>query len=246
MAKRKETLELEEKLHKMCEKDRIYGCEEVTIGFHNNGHGNEIVDFCTMDSKGVLRCYEIKVTLADLKSNAKKSWYGHYNYLVLTNELYLKINDNLDNYIPDYVGVMLPNVFSWSNGFEVVFRAKKQHLTTEQENMLKESMIRSMYYKMIKYRDAADMEKVNALQKEYRTCKKERDKYVNENATLYHAISRIKRVLKRYYDKEIDLLHFVDEFEHKRFLLPANINLSLNEKGQKLNLEIEENMNENI
>ena len=56
MAKRKETLEIENILHSMCEKKRIYGCEEVTIGFYNNGHGNEVVDFCTMDSKGILRC----------------------------------------------------------------------------------------------------------------------------------------------------------------------------------------------
>lgn len=68
MAKRRETLEIEETLRQMCKKRGIYGCEEVTIGFYNNGHGNEIVDFCTMDSKGVLRCYEIKVTMPDLKS----------------------------------------------------------------------------------------------------------------------------------------------------------------------------------
>lgn len=240
MAKRKETLELEAKLYKMCEKDRIYGCEEVTIGFHNNGHGNEIVDFCTMDSKGILRCYEIKVTLADLKSNAKKSWYGHYNYLVITNELYEKIKDNFDNYIPAYVGVMIPNSFSWSNGFEVVFKARKQTLSVEQEAMLKESIIRSMYYKMAKYRDAADMEKVKALQKEYRKADKERTQYQNENATLHFAFRRIERVLKKYYDKEVDLLYTVDEFEHRRLLLPENIALTLNDKGKQLNKNIEE------
>ena len=58
-----------------------YGCEEITIGFSNNAHGkelnndNEIVDFMTMDSKGIIRCFEIKVSLSDLKSKAKKSFY---------------------------------------------------------------------------------------------------------------------------------------------------------------------------
>lgn len=60
MAKRKETLEIENILNEMYKKKRLYGCEEVTIGFYNNGHVNKIVDFCTMDSKGILRCYEIK------------------------------------------------------------------------------------------------------------------------------------------------------------------------------------------
>ena len=242
MAKRKETLELEEKLHKMVEKERIYGCEEVTIGFYNNGHGNEVVDFCTMDSKGILRCYEIKVTLADLKSHAKKSWYGHYNYLVITTELFEKIKDDILKYLPPHVGLMLPYDAPWSKGFQTIITPKKQKLSLEEENMLKESMIRSMYYKMIKYRDAADMEKVSALQKEYRACEKERKKYSNENATLYHAISRIERVLRKYYNLEVDLLDFVDKFEHRKLLLPERISLSLTEKGMKVNEDTKEYM----
>ena len=48
MAKRKETLEIEEKLHYMCHKKRIYGCEEMTIGFANAGQGNEIEKYFTI------------------------------------------------------------------------------------------------------------------------------------------------------------------------------------------------------
>jgi hypothetical protein len=70
MAKRKETVELENALIKNTREKRIYGCEEITIGFYNGGKGNEIVDFMTMDSKGIIKCYEIKVTLEDLKSKA--------------------------------------------------------------------------------------------------------------------------------------------------------------------------------
>ena len=93
MAKTMITKNIENALNNMCRSKRLYGCEEVTIGFPNNGHGNEIVDFMTMDSKGVLRCYEIKVSLSDLKSKAKKSWYGNYNYLVITEDLFHKIPD---------------------------------------------------------------------------------------------------------------------------------------------------------
>lgn len=93
MAKRQETLEIEAALQKDTQTKRIYGCEEITIGFYNNGHGNEIVDFMTMDSKGIIKCYEIKVTIQDFKSDAKKSWRGHYNYLVVGKKLWNEHKD---------------------------------------------------------------------------------------------------------------------------------------------------------
>ena len=104
--KTQETLEIEEQLRKICRKKRLYGCEEVTVGFYNSGHGNEICDFMTMDSKGIVKCYEIKVTLTDLRSHAKKSWYGHYNYLVISPDLYKKIDDWEDE-IPADVGIIV-------------------------------------------------------------------------------------------------------------------------------------------
>ena len=94
MAKRQETLDIEAALGQMCREKRIYGCKEVTIGFPHQKMGNEICDFVTMDSKGTFRCYEIKVSLSDLQSSAKKSWYGIYNYLVITKELADKVELN--------------------------------------------------------------------------------------------------------------------------------------------------------
>lgn len=55
MDKRKETIEIENLLSKMCYHKGFYGCEEVTIGFANKGLANEIVDFMAMDSKGIIR-----------------------------------------------------------------------------------------------------------------------------------------------------------------------------------------------
>jgi len=144
--KRADTLELENALHKQTKEKRIYGCEEITIGFANNGHGNEIVDFMTMDSKGVLKCYEIKVTLQDLKSSAKKSFYGHYNYLVASKELYEQVK-NFSQYIPSDVGIIVGKYL------ESKKKCAKRDISKEQENMLKESIIRSMYFKMIKYKN---------------------------------------------------------------------------------------------
>lgn len=203
MSKTAKTREIENCLRKNTASKRIYGCEEVTIGFYNSGHGNEIVDFCTMDSKGIIRCYEIKVTLSDLKSKAKKSWYGHYNYLIMPSELLKKVKDDIDHFIPDYVGVILPT--SYHPYIRSYRNAKKQLLTPETENMMKESIIRSMYYKMIKYRTDPEAE-------ELLNTKSELQKYVRKYADLDHENSNNKliiksteRMLRRYYGIEVSL-----------------------------------------
>lgn len=236
MSKRKETLQIEETLRRICQEKRIYGCEEVTIGFPNNGHGNEVVDFCTMDSKGILRCYEIKVTLADLKSKAKKSWYGHYNYLFITSELYEKIRNNLSDYIPDHVGVVIQCSSFWSCGVENKRRPKKQPLSSEDENMLKESMIRSMSYKLQKCRNASDLEEMRKLQGELRQSEKERKKYEKEAFSLRYVMSRIKRILSVYYGKEsLQPEEIVPLIDNRRVRLPETITLSLTERGRQYN-----------
>lgn len=181
MAKRKETIEIESAFHNICIEKRIYGCEEVTIGFHNNGHGNEVVDYMTMDSKGIITCYEIKVTLQDLKSKAKKSWYGHKNYLVVSADLYDKIND-WSEYLPANVGLIQFgfNRSIYSKNLRIVFNSKRQNISIEDNIMLKESLIRSMYYKMQKYKDSKSIEKQKELEAEIRKQKKDRDHYFQQ------------------------------------------------------------------
>lgn len=66
----------------------IYGAFEVALG---EAYGNEYVDYMTMSSTGEFRCYEIKQSYNDLHSKAKLSFYGDYNYLVMTEELYEEI-----------------------------------------------------------------------------------------------------------------------------------------------------------
>ena len=192
MPKRKETLELENALYEMCKDKRIYGCEEVTIGFPHQrpGKRNEICDFVTMDSKGIIRCYEIKVTLQDLKSKAKKSWYGHYNYLVITPELEKKlVHDGVINYTPyidEGVGIIV------GKSLHVEFSARKQELSKETESMLKESIIRSMFYKMAKYKDACDMETINELNGTIRYWEKTAKNKEEEITQLKHLIHRFR------------------------------------------------------
>lgn len=70
----------------------VFGCFEVTIGWF----GKDRVDFMTYSTDNTIRCYEIKVTMADLKSSAKQTFIGDYNYLVVINELWEKIQANPD------------------------------------------------------------------------------------------------------------------------------------------------------
>lgn len=122
----------------------------------------------TMDSKGIIKCYELKVTLQDLKSNAKKSWYGHYNYLVVSRELYNKVSD-WDEYIPKHIGIIVGDCL------ESKRKAQRCEVSAETEIMLKESMIRSMYWKMQKYKDAQSIEKQKYLQSKIRSLEREKE-----------------------------------------------------------------------
>ena len=134
MAKTDLTLELEDQIHLKTYKNggmkSEFGLFEVTIGFNDGRPGYERIDYLTYDTKGVWRCYEIKVSLSDFRSNAKKSFVGHYNYYVLTKELYEVVKDE----IPSHIGVYI--------GSNCVKRAKRQELAVN-ENVLKEAFMRA-------------------------------------------------------------------------------------------------------
>lgn len=95
MAKTDLTLKMERMIWAMThERFTGYGCFEVDLG-------NEIVDYMTMDSKGIARCYEIKVSKSDFRGKAALSFVGHYNYFVLPDELYQQVHGE----IPAHIGV---------------------------------------------------------------------------------------------------------------------------------------------
>ena len=76
---------------------RTFGCPEVTIGWY----GKKRVDFMMTNTRGIVWCYEIKVSKSDFHSKHGYIFEGHYNYYVMTLELYEKVKDE----IPDGVGV---------------------------------------------------------------------------------------------------------------------------------------------
>lgn len=185
MAKTIETKKLEAALDSLGRKKREYGCEEVTIGFKNDGYGDEIVDYMSMDAKGVFRCYELKVTLSDLKTENKKSFYGDYNYLVVSKSLYAK-NPAWDNYIPPYCGILA--------GEELVVKrqAKKKVISETVREMLKDSLLRSVFWKYENYKDAKDLTK-------YRDLKKQLE---DKEQELQEALRKSERMLWTYQDFE--------------------------------------------
>ena len=211
LAKRQETLDIEQALRKDTREKRIYGCEEITIGFHNNGYGNEIVDFMTMDSKGIIRCYEIKVTIEDFKSDAKKSWYGHYNYLIVGRELWKQHKDYILENIPKHIGIVGSSLSSYR-------KCKRQDISQEQAMILKESMIRSMYYKMIKYYNASDVNELKKLNRYIYRLKKENEEYKHRALDAERLISTYEN-FKSYNDgiNDFNLKEAAKE-EKKRYL----------------------------
>lgn len=142
-----ETVALEKSIRRATRKTGVFGCYEVTIGFC----GRERVDYMTYDTKGVFRCYEIKVSKADFHSAAAKSFVGHYNYYVLTRELYNQVKEE----IPDWIGVYIGDYCAKKakkqdlSGREYKMRrsvnGRSTEVSTPWVDMLKESMIRSLY-----------------------------------------------------------------------------------------------------
>lgn len=169
MAKTKMTEALENALDEKCRSAGEYGCREVTIGFAHDGHGDEIVDFMSMDSRSVFRCYELKVSLADLKSEAKKSWYGDYNYLVVSEKLYAA-DPVWENYIPPYAGILS------GEGLKVRRKAARRTISDEQREMLKDSLLRSVFWKMDGFRQSGSHDAYKQLRKQYQDLCDENDR----------------------------------------------------------------------
>lgn len=138
-----------------------FGCFEVTIGIG----GSERLDYLTYNTKGEWRCcYEIKVSKSDFYSKAKLSFVGHFNYFVLTKELFEQVKHD----IPSHVGVYV-------NGSSVK-RAKRQELQVS-EDVLKDSMIRSLYREFQKQYRSEQEPIVESLERRLRWVQEERDGY---------------------------------------------------------------------
>src|SRR5699024_3861948 len=92
------TEELSKNIYYTTSKTGGFGCFDMTIGIG----GSERDDYIAYDTKGVFSCYEVKSSKDDFYSDAKWSFCGHYNYFVMTRELY----DQVKHDIPSHAGVV--------------------------------------------------------------------------------------------------------------------------------------------
>lgn len=119
-----------------------YGCFECCLG---KGYGNEYVDYMTMNTNQIFRCYEIKVSMSDLKSQCKLSFVGDYNYLVIPIELYNEIlcsDKELCDISPQCnkdVGILV-----YDRGQIVSKKKAKRNCKPIDRNKLMQYMIRSL------------------------------------------------------------------------------------------------------
>lgn len=200
MAKTNLTLELEKGIYEATVKMGTFGCFEVTIGFSTTKYGR--VDYMTMDTKGIFRCYEIKVSKSDFHSRAKKTFLGHFNYYVMPMKLY----QDVKNEIPKNIGV--------HNGIYVVKNAQKQELGID-EQILKDSMIRSLSREQDKFRKTCDINYLSRLKSMNYNLNKQVHRERDERTKYSNAISLICDKYKLNYG---DVHKFVRDMEAEKYI----------------------------
>jgi len=165
-----------------------FGCFEVTLGWY----GKERVDYMTYNTKGIFRCYEIKVSLADFRSASHNSFAGHYNYYVMPGELYERVKGE----IPDGVGVYTGD---GDRAVTNVKRAKKKSPSMDID-VLKDSMIRSLCREYAKHIKSGDPYAIAQMERRLREVAQERDRYrsgYHDLKTELHELRHPERVPRR-------------------------------------------------
>lgn len=159
-----------------------YGCLEVTIGI--NGH--ERVDYLTYDTKGIFRCYEVKVSKQDFHSKNKLSFVGDYNYIAAPDSL---VRDILPE-IPAEVGVMSYLEKAPEPFLVLVRKAKKLPLSIPRE-VLKDSMIRSMSREVGRMMESEDVSYIKTINRELGAAQKQVNRLKDERSFWLRRISEL-------------------------------------------------------
>ena len=197
MAKTELTKQLEKEIHDYTARLGLLGCFEVSVG----KGGKEYIDFATLDSKGIFRCYEIKVSKSDFYSKAKKSFVGHYNYYVMPKILYEEVSKD----IPKHIGVFC------GSGHGFVKKPIKQTPTVKLD-ILKTSMCFALYREWRKALKSSDLDNLAKLNSKIRKLEKEKTEIKEDFIREHTNISIIKHYLRengttwnqivdKYYDK---------------------------------------------
>lgn len=172
MAKTKLTEKLENNIFKYASKHKWFCCPEVTIGFG----GRERVDYMTMDTKNVFRCFEVKVSKADFYSKCKHSFVGNFNYFVMPNELYEKVKQD----IPDNIGV-------FDESMDCIRKPKRQELKVDMD-VLKSSMIRSLNREFVNRYKSENVRHVNGLKSKISRLERSYNSEHNDNIHMSNMV----------------------------------------------------------
>lgn len=178
--KKAETTDLEGALMQRTKEFRTFGCPEVTIGWY----GRRRVDFMETNTKGVIRCYEIKISKADFHSKNGHNFAGHLNYYVMTSELY----EQVKNEIPDHVGVLV--------GKDLISKkkAKRQILSKEDEESMKLYLLRSMSREVKKSFDSKDKAVLQYWKRRANRAEEKQKVEYREKNKLAAELTKIRRV----------------------------------------------------
>lgn len=153
--KSKETLDVEYYLVKNVAKKGTYGCKEVTLRHTAYDHEIERVDYVTFNNYGEIRCYEIKVSKSDLMSSNRLSYWGDFNYLVITKKLFEKLNklDTDHNPLDDlyWRGIGVITIDLPSGKFEHVRKARKKEVSLTGRMQVLESIAKSACKQVERY-----------------------------------------------------------------------------------------------
>jgi hypothetical protein len=180
VAKSELTKQIEKAIYNNTIKMGVYGCLEVSIGWNCA----ERVDFMTYNTNGEFRCYEIKVSKADFRSNCKASFVGNYNYYVMPNELYEQVKGE----IPKGIGV-----YAFDGRFvRCVKRPKRTELTID-ALLLSGYLIRALSRETEKKMDSDNPYIIEQKNSEIRRLFDERNRYHREANELRRELSFIRR-----------------------------------------------------
>lgn len=216
MAKTSETIQLEKSIRRATHKMGTFGCFEVTIGFG----GRERVDYMTWDTTGIFRCYEIKVTKSDFHSKHKHSFVGHYNYFVLTKELYDQVKDEIPDWVGCYIGdcsscIKNPKKQDIDNQEYKTRRTmngKSTQITMPWTEMLKDSLIRSLARDSQKLFKEGDSNFVDRTNRQLAECERVAKEYKERFNLLYSNVESLigKTALELLWDKPIDKVKLIE------------------------------------
>lgn len=98
-----------------------------------NKYHRERVDLLMYESTGIWRCFEIKNSVSDFRSNAALSFWGDYNYYILNADIYESVKDEISKDI----GVWLVHKPKNSKGWmECVKKPKKREKLCSHESLM--------------------------------------------------------------------------------------------------------------